>query len=202
MSSVCLLVIDDGRADYMFRALNSLKRYLPPFDHSVTVMDIGHKLGFTGAVREGWRQALETDADWVVHWEGDFVLNGPTQLGRMIGVLERHPHLTQMSLLRQAWNEEERAAGGIVQAYPDQFTTCTDGEDAWTETDRFLFTTNPSVYSMDTVRRGWPDEKHSEGVFGSRLRADNPDARCGIWGAKWDPPRVTHLGINREGWGY
>ncbi len=200
--TTCLLVIDDGRADYLFRALNSVKRNLPAFEHTVTVMDIGHKLGFSGAVQEGWRQVLQTGADHVFHLEGDFAINQPVELERMIAVLERMPHLTQMSLLRQAWNREEKAAGGIVHQAPDEYTERTDGDDTWTETQRFIFTTNPSVYSTQLCRRGWPDEQHSEGVFGGVLRRERPDARCGIWGAKWDPPRVTHLGAHRTGWGY
>jgi hypothetical protein len=198
-ATVCWLITTD-RPGCLAQSLPSLEASLPPPDHVVVVHDEGHQLGFTGAVAEGWRQVLETGADYCWHHEDDFTYRAPVQLDRMIDVLQRQPHLTQMSLLRQPVNAEEKAAGGIIHAHPEDYAERTQ-IDTWVETARFLFTTNPSVYSTELCKIGWPDESESEGKFGAYLRAERPDARCGIWGQKWDVPRCTHIGV-RTGTGY
>jgi hypothetical protein len=199
--SICLLLIDDGREDYLARCLESMGENLPGvFDHAVTVLDPEHELGFAGAIQRGWQEALETGAEWVFHVEGDFLFNEPVDVERMVGVLRRTPHLSQMSLLRQPWNPEEREAGGIVHQHPDDFWEVRDGDDVWTETQRYCFTTNPSVYSMNLCKRGFPDPPESEGRFGLKLAAEG--RRLGIWGGKWDSPRVSHIGDTRAGVGY
>ena len=48
-----------------------------------------------------------------------------------------------MSLKRQAWNKHESAAGGIVEADPNELWLESDGLATWTE-HRKYFTTNPS----------------------------------------------------------
>lgn len=198
--SVCLLITTD-RPDCLARSLPSLGKMLPEPDQVVIVNDAAHQLGFTGAVAEGWRRVLATKCDWVFHAEDDFIYNEPVDLERMIACLQRNRHLTQMTLKRQPVNEEECAAGGIVEAHPEQYVEMHDGTDTWTETDRFLFSTNPSVYSARLCDLGWPDESESEGRFGALLRYRYADARCGIWGGKFDPPRVEHIGV-RVGCGY
>lgn len=198
---VCLLQIGDGRTEYHDQSLASIAEMLPAPDAVVTIDDSDHRLGFTGAVIEGWRQVLETGAEYVFHAELDFTYNEPVPLDRMIGVLDRRPYLIQLSLLRQPVNAAERAAGGIVQCAPDDYHEVHDGGDVWLEQRRF-FTTNPSVYRTDLCRRGWPNVEHSEGVFTAQVRDPDPDVRFGIWGAKWDPPRVHHIGGERAGHGY
>jgi hypothetical protein len=186
-------------------SLESLEAFLPFLPQEiVSVIDDDHELGFAGAVAEGWRRVNALDVDYVLHWEDDFAWADRENLipvGQMIAALERHPHLTQMSLLRNPVNQEELAAGGIIPQNPDQYEQCGDGIAEWVETDRFLFTTNPSVYSAAMCRRRWPDAPESEGKFGGSLRAENPAYRCGIWGRLEDPPRVQHFG-ERIGVGY
>lgn len=196
----CLVQIGDGRTEYHEAALASIAEQLPEPDHVVSIDDSDHRLGFTGAVIEAWRQVRETDADFVFHAELDFTYNEPVDIERMAAVLDRTPHLVQLSLLRQPVNDEEHAAGGIIQCAPDDYTEITVGADVWLEQRRF-FTTNPSIYRASLCNHAWPNVKHSEGVFTHQLLAD-PAVRFGIWGAKWDPPRVTHIGHQRAGRGY
>jgi hypothetical protein len=61
-TSWCLLRIGDGRDDDHERAWESLEQMLPSPDHIVTIDDRDHKLGFAGAIAEGWRQVRETGA--------------------------------------------------------------------------------------------------------------------------------------------
>lgn len=190
--SLCLMVIDDGREDYLERCLAS---HVPDAAFTVKVSDPDHVLGFAGAIQRGWEQVLATGAEWVFHLESDFTLDERVPLQRMIALLEALPHLAQVSLKRQAVNEREKAAGGIVEADPDDFTD----RDGWTEHRRY-FTTNPSVYSTRLCERGWPQQAHSEGVFTHQVLAD--DLSFAIWGQKSDPPKVTHIGERRTGTGY
>ncbi len=198
--SICLLLIGDGRDDYHERSWQSAKRMLPRPDHMVTIDDRTHELGFAGAIQAGWDQVSQTGADWVMHLELDFEFLQPVPLARMIALLERQPQLAQVVLKRQAVNELERAAGGIVEQHPDDYLQCSDGPDVYT-THRRFFSTNPCVYSTRWLRLRWPQEPHSEGVFTHRLLAD-PLLRFAFWGGKHAAPLVHHIGDIRAGTGY
>jgi hypothetical protein len=197
---IALLLISDGRDEYRERTIASAQDALPTFDHFIEVKDPDHKLGFSGAIQEGWQRVRATDADYCFHLEADFTFNEQVPLDRMIEVLEEQDHLAQMALKRQPWNEVEKAAGGYVEADPDSFVQRTAHGDVWTEHRKF-FTTNPCVYSTALCAQGWPQVKHSEGIFTHRLLED-PDVGFGLWGAKFDPPRVEHIGTERQGNGY
>lgn len=200
--TVALLIIADGRDDVHARARESLDATLGgfPFAYTVEVDDRDHQYGFAGAIQRGWDTIYDAGADWVFHFEADFLFNGPVDLAAMIALLERQPHLAQVALKRQAWNPEETAAGGIVELHPDDFAERTDGRATWTEHRRF-FTTNVCVYPARLCRLGWPQESESEGRFTHRLLAD-PLLRFAFWGGKFDPPLVEHIGVVRAGHGY
>lgn len=195
--TVCLLLISDGRDEYLERTIASAQEMLPTFDQLVTIDDSAHELGFAGAIQAGWR---EVATDYVLHLEQDFTFNAPVPVGRMVRLLERHPHLAQVALKRQPWNAAERAAGGIVELHPDDFVERYDDGAVWTEHRRF-FTTNPSVYPSRLCELGWPQIHESEGIFTHRL-LENPDLRFAFWGGKFDAPLVTHIGETRAGVGY
>jgi hypothetical protein len=195
--TVCLLAISDGRHEYHHRSLRSALEHLPKFDQYVFVDDPDHALGYAGAIQRGW-ELVETDH--VAHAEADFVFLNTVPIRGMIELLERQPQLAQVVLKRQVWNDEERAAGGIVECHPDDFQERRDGNAVWTEHRRF-FSTNPSVYSSRLCEMGWPQEAHSEGVFTHRLLKD-PHLRFAFWGSKFAPPLVQHIGEARTGGGY
>jgi hypothetical protein len=199
-ASICLLVIDDGREEYLARCLASAAEYLPPMDACVMVDDSAHELGFAGAIQAGWDGVLGTGCEWVFHLESDFLFDGPVAIDRMLDVLQREGHLAQISLKRPPCNGAERAVGGFVELNPDAYAQHVDRGDIFT-THRVCFTTNPSLYPAATCRHGWPQEERSEGAFTHRLLED-PEVRFGIWGAKFDPPAVTHIGKERAGVGY
>lgn len=197
--TTCLLVISDGRDDYRERSLASADACLPPFDDRVEVDDRDHRLGFAGAIAEGWRQVLERGHDWVFHLEADFVFNRPVPVDDMRRVLEAFPHLVQMALLRQPWNDQERAAGGIVQMHPEDYARHVWNGHPFLEHRRH-FTTNPCLYPAWVMRSGWPQEPESEGKFGISLFASDPALRAGYWGEgeEW----TSHIGTVRVGVGY
>lgn len=188
------------------------------------VVPWGERRGFGGTIAGAWKlltsSALDAaEARFVYHLEDDFLHNEPPDLAAMMAVLDAHPNLVQLSLKRQPWNDIEIAAGDFVRVAPDDYTEnhldavramALDVERGarggitdyvWTEQRRF-FTTNPSLYRRELCAVGWPgDLEHSEGRFSHRLMED-PDVRFGIWGRKFDPPRVHHIGEHRVGNGY
>lgn len=196
---IALLFITDGR-ECAPKAWSSLVANLPvrDFDYQVIrVSDSDHELGFHGAIQAGWDR-IPRDARYVFHQEDDFIHEKPIPLEAMIWLLEHHDDLAQVSLKRQAVNERERKAGGIVEADPADFHERQDGGVTWTEQRRY-FTTNPSLYRRNLVNAGWPQEPNSEGIF-THCLLDN-GYRFAIYGAPLDPPRVNHVGT-RQGVGY
>jgi len=194
-----LLLITDGRDDYLTRTMCSAMVALPSPHEVVLVDDREHRLGFAGAVQAGWDRILETDAELIFHLEADFVFNERIDLESM-AALASDPHISQVALKRQPWNEAEKAAGGIVELDPDSFEEGQHGGHAYTAHRKF-FTTNPSIYRRDIAERGWPQEDRSEGKFSIELFKD-PHVVSTFWGGKFDAPKVHHIGDERAGHGY
>jgi hypothetical protein len=185
-------VIHDDSADPAYRAW--LAKQFPNFE----VIGRSQRLGFGGAIQNAWRHLRSLQPQFVFHLEDDFLLRRPVDLEAMTRALHCEPHLVQMALLRQAVNDAEKAAGGVVEQNPDAYTTVTREFGTWREHRRF-FTTNPSLYRGSLCRRPWPDGDHSEGRFGWDLFAEDPDAKCAFWGeGEW----VEHIGDVRAGTGY
>lgn len=198
--NLAFLLISDGRRDYRERTLDSAKEAMPEPEHFLEVDDSDHGLGFAGAIQAGWDKVVETDADFVLHCEGDFLFERPVPIERMVSVLKRHPHLAQISLKRQPWSSAEKAVGGFVELQPDLYRQRVDAGDIYTE-HRVCFSTNPCLYPVALCHQGWPQVERSEGVFTHRLLED-PDCRFAIWGGKFDAPAVIHIGEERAGHGY
>ena len=198
-----LLLISDGRDGYLTETLKSALVNLPAPERIVAVDDRAHLLGFAGAIQHGWDQILDTDAEYIFHLEGDFTFNHPVDLETM-AELASDPHIAQVALKRQPWNQQEIEAGGIVELNPDDFDEGQFYYDYWSHTytaHRKFFTTNPSIYRRDIAERGWPQVPESEGHFGIGLFQD-PHVVSTFWGGKFDPPLVHHVGDSREGHGY
>lgn len=187
-------VIHDDTGDEAHRDV--LRAMFPDFE----VIGQPTRQGFGGAIRSAWKHLSGRTERFVFHLEDDFTFNEPLALYLVQKVLDRNPHLMQMALRRQPWNDDERAAGGIIEQHPDDYVDCSDGMSDWLEHRRF-FTTNPSVYRTKLIAKGWPDCDNSEGVFSLRLSSD-PLVRFGYWGRREDPPKVHHIGEHRNGTGY
>jgi hypothetical protein len=198
--SVALLVIGDGRDDVHDRSWESAQQFLPAiFDFKVVVDDRDHKLGFAGAIEQGWDKVLEGGAEWCFWLELDFLFRRQVPLVQMRKLLQAHPHLVQMALLRGPVNEQEQEAGGVVEQHPDDYIERNWLGYKYLEHRRF-FTTNPSLVPTWVMRAGWPQRSESEGHFGLNLFASNPGLRSAFWGdgEVW----VDHIGDVRAGVGY
>jgi hypothetical protein len=217
-SRIALVVITDGRFELLRRTLTSLEEYVVwPWTQRVLVNDSGdpayaellaarfprfdqiahqQRRGFAGAVRTAW--AAVADADYLLHLEDDFRITRPVDLAELALVLDVHPHLVQMTLLRQAVSPTEKACGGIIQVSPEAYEQRADGRLRWIEHRRF-FTTNPSLVPRWVTRRSFADPPDAEGKFGRALFAESPAYRSAFWGSGevW----VEHLGDARSaGW--
>lgn len=162
----------------------------------------GPRRGFGGAIRWAWSQLMvRSQARFVLHVEDDFLLGPDVDLYAMAAILDMCPDVQQVALRRQAWNDAERAAGGVVEQHPGDYREVTRRGYTWLEHRRF-FTTNPSLYRMSLCNRDWPDGPHSEGHFGIQLFAENPANRCAFLGARNSAPMAEHIGHARVGTGY
>jgi hypothetical protein len=227
---ICVLVVTDGREDYLSACVESasanltgpitervmyddtgdpdyrrdLARRYPGWRH----INAGPRQGFGGAIRAAWSYLAEhSRARWVFHLEQDFTFNRPVDLAAMARALHDHPHLVQLALRRQPWNDQERQAGGIVEQHPDAYTEVHAPYGSWLEHHLF-FTTNPCLYRRTLCSVGWPEGGNSEGHFGFHLRQHgSPEApgdlvRFGYWGTRDSGEAVNHIGHQRAGIGY
>ncbi|WP_329521183.1 glycosyltransferase family 2 protein [Spirillospora sp. NBC_01491] len=190
------LIVDDS-GDDVYRGWLS-EQYAAPV---IPVSD--GPCGYWRAMRRVWEVARDTGADFYWLHEDDFVLQADVDVEDLAGVLDAHPYLTQIALLRQPWFANEHAAGGLIPALEQQgqtFTETTDGVHTWIE-HRACFTGNPTLIPRRTFERDWPEGDWSESRFG-RLLFRDPAARGAYWGRRTDPPRVEHIGHERTGTDY
>lgn len=197
--------IHDDSGDPRFAV--RLRKLFPDY----RVISTAGRSGFGGAIRSAW-EALRrnSSAPFVFHLEDDFTFNRPVDLAGMIWLLEHRPHLVNMALRRQPWNDAERAAGGIVEQHPGAYHECEHHEHtetmqpiahlAWLE-HRLFFTTNPGIYRRRLLFTGWPEGAESEGRFSHQLLAD-PAVRFGYFGGRNSGEAVHHIGTERKGTGY
>lgn len=183
-----------------------LRGFFPHF----TVLCAGRRQGFGGAIRYAWDYlARHSDAEWVLHWEDDMIPTRPVPLEDMVALSVDQPHLAQVALRRQAWNAEERAAGGYVEAAPGWYVEREQGGRRWLESVR-NWTTNPSVFRLELCAQGWPEGPQSEGRYGFLLRErglpwgiPGGQVRFGLFGGLVDGREwVRHIGEHRVGTGY
>lgn len=195
------IVVDDGGSHQYSAYLESVHRW----DVHVWPSPDG-KRGFGGAIQAGWDTLLAMEAlniDYVFHLEDDFVFTRYFSLRWMARLLEQHPNVMQMALMRQPWAPAEIEAGGVVQMHPTEFFQHRDEQTGqkWFS-HRLFFSTNPSLYRWSLMLRGWPRGEHSEGAMTAQLLEAIPDCRFGYLGDRLEDPWVMHIGAKRTGTGY
>ena len=201
---LALMVITDGRWDYLQRTLESAAVALDwPWHQKILVDDSGEELGFSpdgfkfvknlprrglaGAIQSGW-DALNKDIDYVFHLEDDFIFPDVVDIELMIELLEYETDLAQVALLRQPWSPEEQQAGGIYSIEPERFK-----QKYGFVQQSHLFTFNPCLYPIGVAR----DYRAGlEAELTANLLAD--DWRFGYLGELGDDPKTIHIGIRRS----
>jgi hypothetical protein len=165
-----------------------------------------HNLGFGGAINNAWRTLRrESRAEYVWHQEDDFTFNREVDLYELISVLNLREHLVNLALRRQPVNEQEMAAGGVVESWPDAYVDMVDKNDPdrqWLE-HRLFFTTNPGLYRRQLLwDYDWPTESGSEGTFTNTVLGLDRLATFGYYGSRDSGEAVCHIGDQRTGTGY
>lgn len=127
------------------------------------------------------------------HAEEDFTYNEPVDLEPMMDVLDAEHRLAHLVLKRQPWNGDEIAAGGIIEQWPHDVTDRVTCGHAWTEHCKF-FSLNPCLVPRRVFGLGFPEG--SEPAM-TEILLDR-GFYFGYWGARQDPPRVTHIGEYRS----
>jgi hypothetical protein len=151
--------------------------------HLLIITD-GRNGYFGGAIQAGWSK-VPAAATHVLHLEDDFLFETAVDVEWMAATLDANPHLAQLVLKRQAWNDEEKEAGGIVECWPDLYEEV-EASGGWYTQHRLYFSTNPCMYRRELTERGWPDGPHSERTFTDQLLED-PATRFAFVGGKFDP---------------
>jgi hypothetical protein len=93
-------------------------------DWDVHLQPEARKRGFGGAINAGWDALLRSNGppDYIFHLEDDFMMVRYFNFHHMVKILEENPHIQQIALKRQSWNDTEKAAGGLVQVNWDAYT--------------------------------------------------------------------------------
>lgn len=200
--SLALLVVGNGRLDYLAQAIDSLD---VEADHYLMVDDSGdasvartldreypdfqirhHWTGNQGmayAVSNGWEMALDVGADYILHWEEDFIQTAPLPIQEAINILDAQHDICQILFQRQPITPVEIAAGSVVGAMnPTHLET-------WA-LQRHIFSLNPCIIPRRTLQLGWPAGNEAE----MTQRILNRGWSMGVW---LDGPLVHHIGESR-----
>lgn len=213
-----LLIITDGRADYLARTLESFHpnvtfKNTAVVDDSTTeagldlALSLGdefgslsysapdRKLGGAGAIRMGWETARKFDVDYIFHLEDDWCFPHAVDVEAMAWVLERNETMANIVLRRQPWGNE--GPDGYIGDNPTAFTehTTLSYNRAWLSHTRG-FWLNPCLYRRSLIEEyEWPEHGH-EHHFTEQLAVDG--WHYGVLGRKQDPPRCIHIGNERS----
>lgn len=212
---VVLVVMTDGRREYLPRTLRSLDELVtgnitrriihddsadPNYRDWISREHPGYEIAM-GSSRHGFTRAVQSTftilehcvtEPWVLWLEDDFVFDRPADLGDAIRLLTAQPHLAQAAFRRQPWGSEPRPGGFMAQA-PHLYVERSEADLTWVETVR-NWTNNPCVFRRELCSVGWPDGPHSEGLFSFQLRE-----RGLPWGVSGDDVRFGFVGGMESG---
>lgn len=194
-----IYIWDDGRKTGVQQDLSDTPLHAP----DVRVEGTRRAKGFCEATAQCWDAADSAYASvpWAFHLEDDFEIVRAIDLEEIAHVMSLEPNLKQMALMRDAVNERERLAGGLVLSRPGEFTRMGAGGGTTWLRHRSYWTTNPSLFRTRFAHEfPWPRrEQHCEGIFTHELLAAMPQAVFGAWGVgdAW----CHHIGV-RAGSGY
>ena len=118
----------------------------------------------------------------------------------MCRLLHCEPHLGQLTLKRGPVNDQEYAAGGFMEAFPDRYAEHSCPTANWTETSHVLFSGNPSLVRVAALAHAVDVEMPSTDTYEVPCGSAMKDAGyvCAFYGKIDDKPRCEHLGTSRS----
>lgn len=212
---IALLLIGDGRDGIRAATIASFLQMVYGYELGAVVQvdDRHHTLGFGGAIQAGWhhlsmrlREAAlagqELPFDYVFHLEEDWCFLDTIDVRWLAGILTQG-EIAQAALLRGPVNDQERAAGGLVEAWPKEYAEggaiTSEGAVPFLQ-HRLFFTTNPSLYRTSLMLLGWPGGPASEQHFTRALVGMGYS--FAFYGTRQAGPSIEHTGHVRTGHGY
>lgn len=217
----CVIIINDGRNDYLAQTLKSfsekvvfpegseiykiliddrpegrdlkeIKRLLKK--HSINELVLSDKNeGVNATVKKAWSLVPE-DVDYIWHQENDFTFLDEVKISELMTVLES-PIIVQCALVRQAWFEDEKKAGSLMNTRPQRWKQANHaGIPIVLHKDHFTF--NPSIY-----KRKWivDIEPFGEYALKNHYLKQNPGLWFSYYGKKEDTHRILHIGERKSG---
>jgi hypothetical protein len=155
-------------------------------------------LGYTQNMQQMWRYlGKRARGSHIFQAEDDFLYTRPVDLGAMLGVLEQHPDVAQITLLREAFYEREFEKGTILGWPLAEFTSSGNNGTSML-THRLFWSQNPSLFRKSITDTAWPLEDSSERIFGNILTKKGK--RFALWGD--GEPYLRHIGSVRAGESY
>jgi hypothetical protein len=210
-------VLTNNRPVYLERSLRAFVEHVQPHPVETVVMDDGGatqglsellaavlpwpwrtershpSLGQCRAQGMLWRAARDSGPEWSFHLEDDQVIVRPVDLTDLRSVMEAHPHIAQMTLVRTPWGVEVEHGGYITQD-PGWYSRHHVAHLQWIETTR-NWANAPTLVRTSLMREfDFPDAQ-CETTIGPNIRAVYPDATFGLWG--WGESWCSHIGIER-----
>jgi len=222
MKQIDLIITTNGRKEYIVPTIDSWKNFIDiNINNKIIIDDSGNKeyrdwltstfpdfqilplgeknMGFSFLMKT-WLVDLSIESKYLLLLEDDFLLLEELDIETILNILD-NKHLIELSLKRQAWSAEEINAGGMIERIFNG--TNFIQKDGWFEHRQF-FTTNPSFINVERLKKySKPIYKNSElmseGEFGLRLFANNPEVYAAFLGNIFDKPKVEHIGYVRTG---
>lgn len=216
----CVIIINDGRNDYLEATLKSFKENVifpegstvhkiliddwPKERNEEELKKIAKKykvnkvilneknLGVNETVRKVWNQIPE-DIDYIWHQENDFVFLEKVDIEAFIKILE-NPIIVQCALVRQAWFEDEKECGTLMNTRPERWRVANvSGTDIILHKDHFTF--NPSLYKRKWIVDLFPFGEYQLSAY---YLTRNPALYFAYYGKKEDSHRVLHIGERKR----
>lgn len=218
---IVVLVINDGRNDYLEQTLKSFKKnvVMPPEAEVFTLLiddmpegrneneiqDIVKKyeinkailneenLGINAVVQLAWQAISVLKPDYIFHQENDFVYNHTIDVQRMISALECNQRIGQVALRRQPWFEDELKANTLYKDLNYYRAVNIAGHELVFQKE--YFTHNPCIYRA----------KHAVQIHGyneyayAKYLLKNGIMTFAYMGKLDTPPHVTHIGYIKKG---
>lgn len=196
------IIFDDSGNSQYFNSLK--KKYGDDFD----VIEItNNEMGHAGAMSFIFDYLKQTEADYFVQVEEDWMLFRELSVIEIIKVLDQNKHIAQMRLPRAVWYNPEYykdiESGSLLKNHLDLPEAEWLQKDKWFEWrgPRYFWTHNPSVFHKSILYNKYPQIKvhgQHENEFGKILLEQSPKLYSGFWARNIYDAYVLHIGFYDE----